>query len=609
MAAPWIVAAQIEARLGAALGATVRVEDVALRLWAGELEARGLHVVPAGPTSASALRVRTLEVGWRWRELVRGGGPLDLRLDGVAVTLDARAPWPAGPAARAAAGLGPLRSLSLRDGRLDVVVNPDAAPIPVLHGARAVLHEGAWAARGAAMTTQLRALAATGEGGVLALRASLSPARPRETWTLQLALHRLDLPPHNPLLHELLEMGAEAGTLTLTGDLTRSGGRLRGHLLPRFDDLRLYGVRAPVRHPMVEALFGSMLATADLPIEIDRAAGRPGGLAVTFDDALRRDAMDVLRQVILRGFTRRLNTLEGHDATIGGLELDFPRGLLAFTDLTLRRTGGAAERPFLHVARFEVIVEPSVVDPATETFKAVILREPTLVYVVGRTEARSQRSIDPDWQAKVSALPFPTDHLEIIDGQIEYHDETTSPPSHFVLSGLDLSAENLARARRTPGVRGATLRARAELTRDSPLVIEAAFAPGSEPLDGALRLTLAPVELARLNGLLRSNFGIDVSAGTLGLVAELDARAGRLTGSVTPALSEVSVLGADEEDITHPLRELLIELRLRRLDGVRLPIEIHARRELLRKLPRALLAAIRDAPARPWRRTPRPRGG
>ncbi len=597
VAAPWIVAAQIESRLGEALGATVRVDDVDLRLWAGELRVHGLHAAPADSASASALSIRTLQVSWRWRELLRGSAPLDLQMDGVAVTLDLHAPWPAEPAARTSQGLGPLRSLALRDGRLEVVLAPDAAPVLALDDIRGVLHEGAWGARGEAMTTQLRVAAGTGEGGRLALTGAFSPARPREIWTLQFALDRLDLRPQNPLFREVLEMDLERGTLSVTGDLTSSGGRLRGHVVPSFDQLTLLDAQEPVRHPMAEALFSSMLATSDLPIEIDRAASLPGGgLAVRLDNAFRREAMDLLRQLILRGFTRRLNTLIGHDATIGGLDVDFPRGALVFTDVTLRKTDGVAELPFLHVARLEVIVEPSAVDPSIETFKAVVLHEPHLVYIVGRTEAASQRSIDPDWQTKVSALPYPTDRLEIVNGRLEYRDETTSPPSRFVLSGLGLAAENLARARREPGTRGATLTARALVTSESSLSVEAAFSPGSEALDGELRLTLAPVQLTRLNGLLRSNFGVDVSSGTLGLVAEFDARAGHLTGAVTPALSDVTVLGMKEQDITHPLRELLIELRLKRLDGVRLPLDIHAQQDLLRKIPRALLAAIRDAP-------------
>ncbi len=596
VAAASVIAGQIESRLSVALGAPVHVDDVDLRLWAGEATIHGLRVAPADLASASNASVGELHLRWRWLDLLRGSAPLDLQLADVAVTLDLHDPWPAELAEPAGTGLGPLRSLSLRGGHLEVVPLRDAAPVLVLDDVHGTLREGAWRARGAAMTTQVRLAAATGGGGRLDVTAALSPVLPGAAWTVHVVLDRLDLRPLNPLFQAALEMTVDHGTLSVTSDLTTTGGRMRGYLTPSFDQLTLLAPGERVRHPMAEALFSSMLATSDMPIEIDRpAGGLGGGLALALDEVFRADAMELLRQVILRGFTRRLDSLIGHDATIGGLEVDFPRGLLAFTDVTLRKTGGTATTPFLHVARLEVIVEPSILDPGVETFKTVVLHQPRFFLIVDHTEAGTQRSIDPDWQDKVSALPYPTDQLRVVDGQVEYRDETTRPPSRFVLSGLEVTAEQLARAASDPGSRGATVSARALVMGESPLRVDVAFTPGSSPIDGELHVELAPVHLARLNGLLRSRFGIDVSTGTLGLTADLDAQDGGVTGTLTPNLANVSVLGVTETDITRPLLELLVERRLKRLDGVRLQIAVDAGPETLKNLPGALLRAIREA--------------
>ncbi len=598
VAAPYFIAGQIESRLSAALGAPVRVDDVDLRLWAGEATVHGLRVAPAEVASATRVRIGELDLRWRWSELLRGSTPLDLGLADVAVTLDLHDPWPAEPAesAEPGTGLGPLRSLSLRGGHIEVVLAPDAAPVLVLDDVHGTLREGAWRARGAAMTTQVRLAAATGAGGSLEVTGAVSPVDPGAAWTMHVELDRLDLRPLNPLFQAVLEMSVERGTLSVTSDLTTTGGQLRGYLTPSFDQLTLLAPGEQVRHPMAEALFSSMLATADQPIEIDRpAGGLDGGLALALDQAFRADAMDLLRRVILRGFTRRLDSLDGHDATIGGLEVDFPRGVLAFTDVTLRKTGGTATTPFLQVARLEVIVEPSVVDPDVETFKTVVLHRPRFSLIVDDTEAGTQRSIDPRWQDKVSALPYPTDGLRVVDGQVEYRDETTSPPSRFVLSGLEVTASRLARAARDPGSRGATVSARALVMGESSLEVDVAFTPGGPSIDGELHLALAPIELARLNGLLRSRFGIDVSTGSLGLTADLDAAGGAVTGTLTPKLKQVSVLGVKEMDITHPLRELLVERQLKRLDGVPLQLAVDTGPDMLKDLPGALLRAIRQA--------------
>ena len=593
--APYLIAGRIESRLSAALGAPVRVDDVDLQLWAGEATVHGLHVAPAGITSGSSARVGALHLRWHWRDLLRGSTPLDLGLADVAVTLDLHDPWPGEIAEPTGTGLGPLRSLSLRGGHVELIPGRDAAPLLVLDDMEGSLHVGGWPSRGEAMTTIVRLTAATGAGGKLTVTGALSPRRPGETWTVNVVLDRLDLRPLNPLFKAVLEMTVERGTLSVTSDLTTTDGRMRGYLTPSFEQLTLLAPGERVRHPMAEALFSSMLATADQPIEIDRPTGAlDGGLALALDDALRTDAMELLRRVILRGFTRRLDSLLGHDATIGGLEVDFPRGVLAFTDVTLRKTGGTATTPFLHIARLEVIVEPSILDPKIETFKKIVLHQPRFFLIVDHSEAGTQRSIDPEWLDKVSALPYPTDELRVIDGQVEYRDETTTPPSRFVLSGLEVSAAKLARAATDPERRGATLSARALVMGESTLKVDAAFTPGASPIDGELHLALAPIQLARLNGLLRSRFSIDVSTGTLGLSADLDAQDGQVTGTLTPSLSEVSVLGVKEADITRPLLELLIELRLKRLDAVPLQIEVDTGPEMLKNLPVALLQAIRE---------------
>lgn len=595
VAAPSILGSVIESRLSEALAAPASVGGVDLRLWAGEATIHELRVAPVS-ASASTVRIGESRVHWRWLDLLGGDTPLDFEVSDVAVTLDLEAPWPATPARPEGAGLGPLRSLTLRDGHFEVIPTRDAAPIVVLDDVHGTLREGAWGARGAAMTTQVRLAATTGTDGRLAVTAALSPVQPAAAWTVHVELDRLELRPLNPLVKQALEMSVERGTLSVSSDLTTTDGRMRGYLTPRFEQLMLLAPGERVRHPMAEALFGSMLASTDQPIEIDRPTGGPGGgLAVRLDAAFRTDALELLRRVVLRGFTRRLDSLIGHDATIGGLEVDFPAGLLAFTDVTLRKTDGTAAAPFLHVARLEVIVEPSLVDRDVQTYKAVVLHAPHFSVIVDATEAGSQHSIDPDWQAKVSALPFPTDSLRIVDGQVEYDDRTTEPPSHLVVSGIEVEAEDLARGAEEPDARGAHVSASALVVGEAPLKVEADYAPGGEALDGELRVTLAPVGLVRFNGLLRDRFGIDVSSGSLGLTAVLDARGGKITGTLTPELDDVIVLGSREEDVTHPLRELIVGRRLRKLDGVHLQLELGPGPDLLQQLPGALLRAVREA--------------
>lgn len=591
LAAPRVVAAILEARLSAALGAAVTVEDVDLALWAGELTVHGLRAAPRGADSASAVRVREVRARWTWGELFHGATAFDVTLSGVAASLDLGAPWPADSAAADEdAGLGPLRALRLDDGALDVVLAADEAPLLALRELTATLDGAAPDARDGSMTARFAVAARVGEAGSLALAGAFSPLEPGAAWSLRGSLDALDLRSLNPLFRAVLELDVEQGRLSAEGELTASLGRLRGQVRPNFEGLRLLGRdERSVRHPMAEALFTSMLAASELPIDIDRSTTAARGL--TLDEVFKADANALLTRLILQGYTRRLGTIVGHDAAIGGLEVDFPAGRLSFTDVSLVPEGAA--EPFVHVARMDVVVEPTAVDAGAETYKSVVLTEPRVVFVAGVTERL--RAFDPQWQEKVSGMPYPTDRLQIVGGRVEYRDTRTTPPADVVLTDVTLLAESLGRARATPARRDATLSARASMMGTSPLKLELAFSPGAAPLDGELDLSLAPMPLTRLNGLLRSRLGVDFSAGTLGLVAELDAKDGRVTGTVTPDLDAVTVLGRRETEVDRPLRELLVERRLRRLDGDRLVIELDSEGELSRELPRALLSAALQA--------------
>jgi len=585
----------VTARLGAALGVSVYVDDVDLDLWAGAVSLRGIQAAPAAEASASTVRVEALTLRWGWDDLLHGVVAVDVDLSGLDATLDLHRPWPAADADRREGSLGWLRSVNLVDGTVGVVLAADEPPILTLTELQARLVETLTAMRTEAMTTQFSLTARAGEAGHLTIGGSIAPVASAATWTLRFALEELDLRALNPLFQAVFEMDVEHGRLSLTGELTVGLGRLRGHIQPRFDELQLLGRgEQRVRHPMAEALFSEMLSGADLPIDIDQPAGAAGESPMLAEIG-KIDAHKMLTSIILRGFIRRVATIDGYEADASRAEVDFPAGRLSFYDVTLTRSGGEVDRPFVHVGRLDIVVEQSAVDHEVLTYKMISLHQPTLIFVTGVTDARSQLTIDPDWQEKVSVLPYPTDRLEVFGGRLEYRDDTTEPPTSFFVANLEVRAGNLGRAKIHAKRRGATLTARARVMDLSPLAIDAMFSPGVVPLDLAVRIHLDPLPLDQLNELLRGRFGVDISAGTLGLAVDLDAHEDHLVGTVTPALRHVRVLGSREIEVDHPLRELLLERRLRRLDDVALKLDYRVRKNLLRELPGALLSAALHA--------------
>jgi hypothetical protein len=590
LAAPPIVASWIAARMSVALGVSVQVEDVDLRLLTGEITVQGIRAAPAAEASVSSLDIDVLTLSWRWRDLVRGDARVDGRVSGIDVTVDLHRPWPAVRNV-ASSRLSRLRSLAIESGSVLVVLAADTPPILALTGLRGRMSATS-GLQTDTMTTQFSVTAQADGSGSFTLVGAIAPLEPATRWTLHFALERLDLRPLNPLFQQVFDMDVEHGWLSLAGDLTVSFGRLRGRLHPRFDELQVLGHgEHHVRHPMAEALLGSMISGADLPIDIEQAAFSTG--ESMFEAMARIDAMELLRRIILQGFIRRLDTLEGYESAVGRVEVDFPAGRLSFFDITLTRIGGAVGRPFVSIARMDIVVEQSAVERGVPTYKSIVLHEPSLIFVTGATAAKSQIMFDPEWQVKLDVLPYPTDRFEIFDGRVEYRDDTRHPSTSLIVSHLDLSADNLGRAKLDADRRGAKLVGRGRAMDLSALEIEIEFVPGVVDLDAAIRLRLDPLPLPDLNRLLEGRLGIDVSSGTLALAADLDAHDGRLKGTVTPTLRGVRVLGVDEIEMDHPVRELMLERRLRKLDGATLTLDRRVRTSVLRELPAALMSATR----------------
>ncbi|HWB75314.1 MAG TPA: DUF748 domain-containing protein, partial [Nannocystaceae bacterium] len=156
----------------------------------------------------------------------------------------------------------------------------------------------------------------------------------------------------------------------------------------------------------------------------------------------------------------------------------------------------------------------------------------------------------------------------------------------------------IGRAREDPSTRGAHISMSARVMELGALEIVADVAPGAIPVDAAVDLELGTLPLPPLNDFLRGRFGVDISTGTVAIDADFDVRGGHLSGTVTPHVRDVRVLGRDETELQRPLRELMLDRRLRKLDGVALELEHDVRFSVVRELPAVLLlAALHAQPA------------
>ncbi|MCF3651507.1 DUF748 domain-containing protein [Synoicihabitans lomoniglobus] len=251
----------------------------------------------------------------------------------------------------------------------------------------------------------------------------------------------------------------------------------------------------------------------------------------------------VLRAVLPWGLetavNRRLAQIPGYTGHVEDIDVSLLRGAYQLEGVELNQTDGTVEIPLLRAEEIDFSLAWGLLLRGRVLSEIYVTRA-ELTFVQGKSDAATQTPTDARWQDVVEDL-FPVEiaRFEIIESEIRLLNKESDLPYDIRLRDLNMVAMGL--------------RNRAAVAEDLPasLALEA-------NTDGAGRLAvsgegdlfalqprfdldveLRDVDLPRLNDFLRAHAGVDVSAGTISVFAEMQARDGRFEGYVKPFLENV----------------------------------------------------------------------
>ncbi|MEZ4380824.1 MAG: DUF748 domain-containing protein [Nannocystaceae bacterium] len=599
----WIVQA-VEARTRGRCS----IAHVDVRVFSGGVVIEGFKLTDRTPTrSRTALTIAVIEADWGWRRLLFEGGGVDVRVDGLEFTVDMRTPWSELiERTSREPPLGVIRSLDLRGGRLSAVLEGAPRPVVDFVDVEATLRVTAFGAGDVdTMTSHVKLVGTDPGGGRLEVQASFAPLAPREVWSLEADAERVDLRPFTPIFRRIFAMDVDHGAITAHAKITQTRGHRRGRIDHSFHDLHLFTPGdVEIRYRMAEALFGAMLSSADQPLIIDQEselATSPAGLEpldlrAGLDDAAYGDALERITGIIHRGYERRLNSLSGYEVTIDGLDVDFAHNTLSFNGIEVRKIGFKDGPPFFTLEELIVNIEQTIIDREIDTYKEVTLVRPRITFVAGLTPEESQLNFDPDWVDKISAMPYPTDSLTVRGGELEYRDLTGEAPIILGVQELEVAGRSLARGVDPAAPEPLSVDVSAKVVNGGELASKLRLRPRVVPPQGRFEFTLSKTPLVPLNPVARRYAQIDSSSGAVAvdLAASLDD--GLALSVIVATFEDLELLGAGEQH-RRPLRELMIERRLRELNGKPIFVEAPAStlEEFRDTLPRTLVRAVLDA--------------
>lgn len=563
---PLLVEVVIERRLSSRLSTDVVVGDVDLDLAAPGVVIRG---------TAFSLDERTdielpeVAIAWSWRTMLKERPSIEVTDPRARVRI-VPGQRPQRPDRPNSDPLERFASLHVFGGSVQVLVEIDSGRVD-LEITDISLDLRNTAPRALEQTTHVELEGKIGQMGHLQASGSLAPVRSRDNWSVEFHVRDVDVVPLNPLWNAVVEMDASKGEVSLQGRVSNSGGRLRGRIEPNFTNLRLLGEGEAARHPMGEALFSEMLSGASNAMTFDRPSN--GGRRDLLQALIDTDWQTVIEGVIRRGYQRQLNTLTGYVSTIGGVDVAFKDGLLVLHHVSIFRDTGLVETPFIAVEELEVVFDESVREPGVESFKNVVLREPVLTFVAHDDPKRRQMQFDPLWPQKVSSLPFQTRDLRVENGTIRFIEHRGDQVDEVAIEEVTLLGRDMAKVLSAPGQRAASIEAHGLALGVTPVDLFVQYEPASEQGNSHFELEVGALPLPELNPLARTHAGFDASSGTIGLEAVFDTRGGRVSAEVELDVADVQIIGDDERDLEHPVREFMLGRRIRGLDGKRLEVE------------------------------------
>ena len=203
--------------------------------------------------------------------------------------------------------------------------------------------------------------------------------------------------------------------------------------------------------------------------------------------------------------------------------------------------------PFLVAERVEYALDAGELVRG-EIRGAIAAARPAVRVVDAPSEALRQGPAGVDWRIAMRRL-FPTNlnHIAVRDGVLHLHNFHSDPPVDVYLGDVQLDATNVAWL--GAAARGAAFELRGTATAMKSGSVEAdvtLYRDTAEPsFDCALRIR--GLRVPEWNALLHAYLGVDAQRGVARVDADLRARDGALSGVVTPALTDLRLLGVPGE--------------------------------------------------------------
>lgn len=244
---------------------------------------------------------------------------------------------------------------------------------------------------------------------------------------------------------------------------------------------------------------------------------------------------------------KELDSIPGYSGHIVDVDLSIIRGAYQIEGVELVKTDGDNEVPFFSSPLLDFSVEWKALFEGSLVGEIAIY-DPKLNFVTGPSEEKSQTSIDKSWQETVRDLfPLRINRFEVINGEIHYRDFHSDPKVDIFIEKLNILATNLTNSEDLSQTLVANLRASGVAMQSGSLEVNCKIDPYAQKPTFDLDLSIAGLQLTKLNNFLKAYGNFDVQGGTFGLYGEFAASEGNFEGYIKPLFKDLRVITWKED--------------------------------------------------------------
>jgi len=250
----------------------------------------------------------------------------------------------------------------------------------------------------------------------------------------------------------------------------------------------------------------------------------------------------VLPFVVKDYVNRTLSSNAGYQGRVGGIHLALWRGAYEIDNIEIHQLNSASQEPLFRAGKMEISVLWSALVDGMVVARIRVF-EPEISFEAGHAGNAAQTGKGADWADMLRKLaPFRIDRLETFDGQVHYYDFYSDPKVDVYLNKVNATITNLTNHEDRQKRRVATLQLQALAAGQADVRFDLQIDPFAAQPDFSLKARLTQLQVSKMRDFLRAYTLADPKQGTLDVVAELNARDGRISGYVKPLFHDLELL-------------------------------------------------------------------